>query len=116
MTNHKLIWVAGVLACIIAGCASGLTSSESRKQAPELFYYVGGDGITVPSRQPFAQGVTVGQAINAADGFNEVADKSRVELLRDATEQRLTLDLVVGQSKAEDIELLPNDQLIVRAR
>ena len=83
----------------------------------EMFYIQGEVGR--PGSYPLERGYTVLKAVSIAGGFSQWADQKEVELLRDEGGERrkLVLNLkAIAERKKPDIDLLPEDILIVKRR
>jgi len=83
----------------------------------EMFYIQGEVGR--PGSYPLERGYTVLKAVSIAGGFSQWADQKNVELLRDQGGERhkLVLNLkAIAERKKPDIDLLPEDILIVKRR
>ncbi|MDX2080692.1 MAG: polysaccharide biosynthesis/export family protein [Terrimicrobiaceae bacterium] len=75
------------------------------------FVDVGGD-VRGPQRVPFTPDLTVLGAINAAGGFSEYANQSKVRLLRD--NQVITVDVKeIRRDPSRDLKLRPGDKIEV---
>jgi polysaccharide biosynthesis/export protein VpsN len=82
----------------------------------EQFFSVLGE-VRNPSRQLYAGQMTVLKAIAAAGGFTEFAKKSRVFVIRAGEEKPIRVDASDAQSNPKlDIQILPNDQVLVERR
>ena len=75
------------------------------------FVDVGGD-VRAPQRVPFTPDLTVLGAINAAGGFTEYADQSKVRLLRDGQVTMINIR-EVRKDPTKDLRLKPGDKLEV---
>lgn len=83
----------------------------------EMFYIQGEVGR--PGSYPLERGYTVLKAVSIAGGFSQWADQKEVELLRDEGGERrkLVLNLkAIAERKKPDVDLLPEDILIVKRR
>jgi polysaccharide export outer membrane protein len=83
----------------------------------EMFYIQGEVGR--PGSYPLERGYTVLKAVSIAGGFSQWADQKEVELLRDEGGERhkMVLNLkAIAERKKPDVELLPEDILIVKRR
>jgi polysaccharide export outer membrane protein len=82
----------------------------------EQFFSVLGE-VRNPSRQLYVGQMTVLKAIAAAGGFTEFARKSRVYVIRPGENEPIRVDADEAQSNPRlDIQILPNDQVLVRRR
>jgi polysaccharide export outer membrane protein len=79
--------------------------------AQARFVNVGGD-VKVPQRVPYTPDLTVLGAINAAGGFTEYADQSKVRLLRDGEATVVNIK-EVRRDPSKDVRLKPGDNIEV---
>jgi len=75
------------------------------------FVDVGGD-VRAPQRVPFTADLTLLGAINAAGGFTEYADQSKVKLLRDGSATTVNVK-EVRRDPSKDPKLRPGDKVEV---
>ena len=83
----------------------------------EMFFIQG--EVERPGTYPLEKGYTLLKAITVAGGFSQWADRKQVELLRDEEGQRRrrVLNLkAIAERKQQDIELEPEDIIIVKRR
>ncbi len=79
--------------------------------APVRFFYVGGE-VRAPSRYPWAKDLTLSRAINAAGGFTDFANRSRVEIARGKT--KLVFDCeAIRRQPDKDVAIQPGDSIYV---
>ena len=80
--------------------------------------YVTGE-VKSPGSFPYHKDMTFLRAITMAGGFGQWANKGRVDVLREGKGGHTILHVDAGKiekGKAEDVPLLPNDQIVVRER
>ena len=79
------------------------------------FFYIGGE-VRVPTRLAYATKITLSGAINAAGGFTDFANKTKVKLTRANGEIHL-INWKRAQKKPElDMEVFPGDKIEVPRR
>lgn len=115
---------------MLAGCASRSPNSTTQAQsnatpAPfhrtitivttNRFVFVGGE-VRHPGRFNWAEGLTLTNAVQAAGGFTDFANRSGLELRRaDGSFERYSYARILKGLTNSPV-LNPNDQLIVRKR
>jgi len=80
--------------------------------------YVTGE-VKNPGSFPYHKDMTFLRAITLAGGFGQWANKGRVDVLREENGSHTILHVdadKIEKGKAEDLPLLPNDQIVVRER
>jgi polysaccharide export outer membrane protein len=80
--------------------------------------YVTGE-VAKPGSFPYQKDMTFLRAVTLAGGFGQWANKGRVDILREEKSGRTILHVDAGKiekGKAEDVPLMPNDQIVVRER
>ena len=81
----------------------------------ERFFFVGGE-VRSPTRQLYASGITVLQAIDSAGGFTEFANKRKVTLRRVNGQQYIINCSKALQDHTLDLPVYPGDSINVRKR
>jgi len=76
------------------------------------FVDVGGD-VKAPQRVPFTEDLTALGAINAAGGFTEYADQTKISVLRDGKVILVNMKEVRRGRPEKDIKLKPGDKIEV---
>lgn len=80
--------------------------------------YVTGE-VKKPGPFPWNKDMTLLRAITLAGGFDQWANKDRIDILRDEKSGRKVIRAdasKIEKGKADDIPLMPNDQVVVRER
>ncbi len=75
--------------------------------------------VVSPGSYPLERGYTLMKAITVAGGLSQWANRKHVEVLREQNGQRQTLKLnlkAIGSRKERDVELMPDDIIIVKRR
>lgn len=83
----------------------------------EVFYIQG--EVNQPGSYPLERGYTLLKAITVAGGFSQWADRKGVELLREENgeQRKILVNLkAVGERREPDVELRPEDIIIVKRR
>lgn len=81
-----------------------------------LVISVGGD-VRTPSFVPHSGEMTVTRAINAAGGFNEFANRAKVQVTRAATKQQIIVNVKKAQDDPKlDLPVYPGDVIFVPRR
>lgn len=81
-------------------------------------FYIQGE-VARPGSYPLERGYTLMKAITVAGGLSQWADRKQVEVLREESGERQKLKLnlkAIGSRKARDVELRPDDIIIVKRR
>ena len=81
-------------------------------------FFIQGE-VARPGSYPLERGYTLMKAITVAGGLSQWANRKQVEVLREQDGQRQTLKLnlkAIGSRKERDVELLPDDIIIVKRR
>jgi protein involved in polysaccharide export with SLBB domain len=82
----------------------------------ERFYFVGGE-VKIPNRQIYMGDMTVLRAIDTAGGFNDFADRTKIELRRANGQQKFIVNAKkASQNPKLDLVVYPNDQIVVPKR
>lgn len=81
----------------------------------ERFFFVGGE-VRSPTRQLYASGITVLQAIDSAGGFTEFANKKKVTLRRVNGQQYVINCVKALQDHTLDLPVYPGDSINVPKR
>ncbi len=76
-----------------------------------LVVYVAGQ-VTAPGAVPFAEGLTVSQAMTRAGGWKPTANLRQVYLLRDGVRTQIDFKRIL-QGRQSDVTLVPGDQLFI---
>lgn len=95
-----------------------LRSGDTVTVATEEYFFIKGE-VKSPGRYPIASETTILKAISLAGGFDQYANRKKVELLRKKGEETLRLVINVERiesRKGEDVPILPGDIINVRAR
>lgn len=80
------------------------------------FFYVDGE-VRGPGRWQYAEEITVLRAVAAAGGFTDFAARTRVELVRAGTGERILVDARKAKSNPKlDLVVFPGDQIFVPRR
>jgi len=86
-------------------------------QAVKSVYVMG--EVQRPGPFPYHKDMTFLRAITLAGGFGQWAKKGKVDILREEKGDRTILHVDAGKiekGQAEDVPLMPNDQIVVRER
>jgi polysaccharide export outer membrane protein len=75
------------------------------------FFYVGGE-CRAPGRYNWSEDVTVLKAINTAGGFNDYANRSKVEVTRGKEKRVLDCEFL-RQHPERDIPIQPGDSIYI---
>jgi polysaccharide export outer membrane protein len=77
-------------------------------------YFITGE-VNRPGQYPLATKVTVMEALTLAGGFREFADMKNIKILRGTERLRFNYkDVIKGKKLDQNIELKPNDHIVVQ--
>jgi polysaccharide biosynthesis/export protein len=78
--------------------------------------YVSGEVVSARA-MPYAEGMTVSQAILMAGGLNKFGNKSKITIRHKGSDKLIRVNLAdIEKGKTKDEPLMPNDQIIVGRR
>lgn len=80
-------------------------------QAPVRYVYIGGE-VRQPGRFPWTKDMTLSKAISTASGFNEFANRNRVELTRGRVKTVYDCE-EIRRHPEKDVPILPGDSIYV---
>ena len=94
-----------------SGSGEGVNAATN---TPGNSYCVGGDGVVVPGRFAYKDGVTITEAIKLAGGCDQRALKNKVQLIRNGESRARDVDVLqIESGKTNNIRLQPGDYVLV---